>query len=291
MDSFERALDWLAVHQPRLHVEIERRRDTLQDFMFLRNLSYDCTQVLSTQRWALAGEAGRFLDPFYSPGSDFIAYGNTLTCELIARDRAGQSIDAHVLVYEQVLRSFYDSTLEIYEDQYGLFGDPEVLPLKVLWDYSYYWGVAAQIFFHGRLADLRALARLRPALAQCQRLNGAVQAYLRAMSAHGGRANPRAMIDQASVPWFAELNRSLQDRLDDAAFHARLLDGAALLHRLASALLRRGDGMASPPDGTRLREALAAGAAFVTPETGPDDRDGDGASARASDALLDALTA
>ena len=30
-------------------------------------------------RWALVGEAGPFLDPFYSPGSDYIAMANTLT--------------------------------------------------------------------------------------------------------------------------------------------------------------------------------------------------------------------
>ena len=28
-----------------------------------------------------------------------------------------------------------------------LFGDPEVLPVKVIWDYTYYWGVLAQFFF------------------------------------------------------------------------------------------------------------------------------------------------
>ena len=34
---------------------------------------------LSAERWALVGEAGAFADPFYSPGSDFIGYGNTFT--------------------------------------------------------------------------------------------------------------------------------------------------------------------------------------------------------------------
>ena len=39
-------------------------------------------------------------------------------------------------------------------DQYPIFGDPEVLPVKVIWDYTYYWGVLAQFFFQRRLADL-----------------------------------------------------------------------------------------------------------------------------------------
>ena len=41
------------------------------------------------ERWALTGEAGLFLDPFYSPGSDFIGISNTYITDLIARDRQG----------------------------------------------------------------------------------------------------------------------------------------------------------------------------------------------------------
>src|SRR5204863_196732 len=82
-----------------------------------------------------------FLDPFYSPGSDFIAIANTYICELVARDRRGLSLDAHAAVFDQIFRSFYDSTLALYEGQYPIFGDPEVLPVKVIWDYTYYRAV------------------------------------------------------------------------------------------------------------------------------------------------------
>ena len=36
----------------------------------LIDFSYDCKQTISPERWALVGEAGRFSDPLYSPGSD-----------------------------------------------------------------------------------------------------------------------------------------------------------------------------------------------------------------------------
>ena len=71
--------------------ELEGKRHLLQDFVFLRDFSYGCKQVFSADRWALTGEAGVFLDPFYSPGSDFIAIANTYITELIARDRAGRA--------------------------------------------------------------------------------------------------------------------------------------------------------------------------------------------------------
>ena len=81
-------MDWLERHQPRLFDALDGKRDLLQDFAFLRNFSYGCKQVFSGERWALTGEAGLFLDPFYSPGSDFIAIANTYICELVgARPR------------------------------------------------------------------------------------------------------------------------------------------------------------------------------------------------------------
>ena len=80
MNTFEKAMDWLEVHQPRLFDALDGKRDRLQDFAFLRHFSYGCKQVFSAERWALTGEAGLFLDPFYSPGSDFIAIANTYIC-------------------------------------------------------------------------------------------------------------------------------------------------------------------------------------------------------------------
>ncbi|WP_082367743.1 NAD(P)/FAD-dependent oxidoreductase [Piscinibacter sakaiensis] len=236
MNSFERAMDWLAEFQPRLHAELDGRREALQDFAFFRRFSYDCRQVFSASRWALVGEAGRFLDPFYSPGSDFIAIGNTFVTELIARDRAGQRLGAHTQVYEQIFRSFYDSTLALYVDQYGLFGDPTVMPVKVLWDYSYYWGVLAQLFFHERLTDLALLSQLRDELALGQALNRAVQDVLRDWSAVSRRPNPAVMLDQAAIPWFVELNRSLLDTLDAPALRARLREATERLRTLAEEL-------------------------------------------------------
>ena len=262
MNTFAKAMDWLAVHQPRLFDWLDAHRDRLQDFAFLRHFSYGCKQLFSAERWALTGEAGLFLDPFYSPGTDFIAIANTYICELVGRDRAGRPIAAHAQVFEQIFHSFYESTLALYRDQYPIFGDPEVLPVKVIWDYTYYWGVLAQFFFQRRLADLGALAALRGELAHCQALNAEVQALLRTWSAArplDAVANPATMLDQAALPWFAELNRSLTDRLDDAAFRDRLRFSTRQMRALAAEIAARAQGHA---EFATLRDVLAAGAAF-----------------------------
>ncbi|MEO7056753.1 MAG: NAD(P)/FAD-dependent oxidoreductase [Caldimonas sp.] len=269
MNTFDKAMDWLEVHQPRLFDELDGKRDKLQDFAFFKRFSYGCKQLFSGQRWALTGEAGLFLDPFYSPGSDFIAIANTYICELVARDRSGRPIDAHARLYDQIFHSFYESTLTLYQGQYAIFGDAEVLPVKVIWDYTYYWGVLAQFFFHDRIADLRALSDLRAELAHCQLLNVAVQALLRDWSATRPRSasdNAAVMLDQASLPWFAELNASLNDHLDDAGFRDRIRQSTRQMRALAAEIAERSQAKGWGADGaSALRAALDAGRSFDAP--------------------------
>ena len=260
MDTFEKSMDWLETYQPRLFDALDDKRHLLQDFAFFRKFSYGCKQVFSAHRWALTGEAGLFLDPFYSPGSDFIAISNTYITELIAMDRAGQRLGAHAQLYDQIYHSFYESTLALYTDQYPLFGDPEVMPVKVIWDYTYYWGVLAQFFFQNRLTDLGALSALRDELAHCQKLNLAVQTFMREWSTFSEKKNPAVMLDQASLPWFAALNRSLNDELDDAQFRERIRASTVQLNVLASEMLERACNEHPALDGSGLRALLPASA-------------------------------
>ena len=131
-----------------------------------------------------------------------------------------------------------------------------MLPHKIIWDYSYYWGVLSQLFFQQRLADLPALSHLRDALAHCQHLNGAVQDFLRRWGGHSQRRNPPVMLDQASMPWFAALNGSLLDTLDEAAFRDRIRESARRLTALAQELLARGCGEHPQLDGSALQAVI-----------------------------------
>ena len=239
MNTHEKAMAWLRKHQPRVFESIDKPEHTLQDFLFLRHFSYGCKQVYSGDRWALTGEAGLFLDPFYSPGSDFIAISNTYVCDLIRKDRAGVSFAPYAEIYQQLYFSFYENTLTLYQDQYPIFGDPQVMPLKVLWDYAYYWALLAPLFFGKRQTDLGLLNRLRPAFMRGRALNLAMQALLREWGsrntgpvATGGRA-----LDQYQLGWCREMNGALTDVLDDDAFHARTQRYVAWMEQLAGEFL------------------------------------------------------
>ena len=239
MNTHGKAMDWLRRHQPRAARALEDPRHRLQDFLFLRHFSHDCSQVYSGQRWALTGEAGVFLDPFYSPGSDFIAISNTYIAELVRLDFAGEPVGAYADVFQQLYFSFYRNTLTLYQDQYPIFGHPVVMPIKVLWDYAYYWSLLAPLFFSGRQANLTVLSQLRPHFDAGSRLNLAMQALMRDWGLRDAapRLDGARAYDQHAVEWCRRMNGALTDQLDDAAYLERTRRDVAGMRQLASEVL------------------------------------------------------
>lgn len=260
MNTYEKAMAWLHVHQPQVARALEKPEHALQDFLFLRHFSYDCKQVFSGDRWALTGEAGVFLDPFYSPGSDFIAMSNTFLCDLIGKDRAGQSFAPYAEIYQQLYFSFYENTLTLYQDQYPLFGDAQVMPVKVIWDYTYYWALLAPLFFGKRLTHIPLLGKLRPQFMRGRDLNLGMQALLR----EWGQRNTAPLtpdgrfLNQHDVDWFHEMNRALHDELDDAAFEQRIADNVSRMEWLAREVLARARSEHAEIDGHGLDELLSS---------------------------------
>ena len=268
MSSYDKALAWLAQHEPQCCEKLAGKRELLQDFRMLKDYSYSCETAFHQDRWCLVGEACAFLDPFYSPGSDYIAMGNTMATSLITGDLAGEPIGELVPAYNGLYFALFASNLTLFENQYPLYGNALVMSLKIVWDWSYYWSVSAAIFCHGRLCDLAVLLRIRRSLKRAIRLNGDVQALLRRWSEAGNAGVGAGFVNCAQVPFMVELNRKLTDTLDVDAFESRFADGVTLLKRLAGELtglaesrhpgLDLGDlaGMASAP-GELLAPVLA----------------------------------
>lgn len=235
INTHDKAMAWMRVYQPQLAATLEKPEHALMDFMFMRHFSHECTELYSDARWAITGEAGLFADPYYSPGSDFIAISNTFIVDLIAKDRAGQPIGAYAALYQQLLQSFYDNTMLLYQDQYALFGNARVMPVKVIWDYTYYWAVLAPLYMSGRITSLPMLGRLRPQFERATMLNRAMQVFLRAWGEVDDYGIPEdnRLLDQYIIDWFHEMNRSLGDVQDDDAFANRIAGNVTRMERLA----------------------------------------------------------
>lgn len=247
LNSHDKASAWLQQHQPALARLLQRPQHQVKDFLFLRHFSYDCQQVFSADRWALTGEAGLFLDPFYSPGSDFIAISNSYITDLILRDRRGEPIAPWAALYQKLYDSFYSNTMGLYLQQYALFGDEQVLPLKVIWDYTYYWGLLAPLVISERHTDIGMLQKLQPQMEAAAALNAQMQPLLRewgqrndaAQTPTGSAQPPRPMLDQYHIDWFRAMNQALHEPLDDASFATRIGENVRRMRGLAQEIARR----------------------------------------------------
>ncbi|HTS73469.1 MAG TPA: NAD(P)/FAD-dependent oxidoreductase [Gaiellaceae bacterium] len=154
IESFEAFMEWCRAHEPLIYNEIDGRREDVLDFLRVKDFSYASTRVYSPERWALVGEAGGFIDAFYSPGSDFIAFSNTFATELICHDLDGgeAELDERVEFYNDFYFKLFNPTIHLYRDNYHFFSNPQVMVAKVVWDSLVYFTVLGSPFVHGKLA-------------------------------------------------------------------------------------------------------------------------------------------
>ncbi|WP_437973740.1 tryptophan 7-halogenase [Sorangium sp. So ce295] len=128
----------------------------LEDFQSYAHLPYHAEQYFSTDRYAVTGEAGAFTDPFYSPGSDFIATANEFITQMILSDVRGDraGFEEKVAAYDAYYRFKYDSTLRLYERMYPVFGSFELYRLKYLLDFNNYYNLVVWPFMADRVTDV-----------------------------------------------------------------------------------------------------------------------------------------
>ena len=74
-------------------------------------------------------------------------------------------------------------------------------------------------------------------LAAIQNINAEMQLFLRAWNLVSVKRNLPHMLDQASLPWFAELNKELRDELTDAQFAERIDKQLLQLNELAAEIV------------------------------------------------------
>ena len=234
-NSIEKAMQWLGKHEPIAAEHIGNKLDKLQDFRILRNFSHDCKQVYSKDRWFLTGEAGVFLDPFYSPGSDFIAVSNTFVCNLIQADNQQDKGFATLCVmFDLIYKNMYKNTAQIYQNQYAIFGNARVMPVKILWDFSVYWTFLAFLFIQDMLDDAHTFLGLRNYLEEVGQLNGIMQPFLLAWSKlETGKATP-LYIDPFELPFLDQLNANLYHKKDVEAFRQQFVTNLDKLKKLAA---------------------------------------------------------
>jgi len=235
INRFERALDWLREFEPQCADIAEAHASELQDFRALQHFAHGCARVFSSDRWALVGEAGVFTDPFYSPGSDFIAIGNDYVTDLIIHDARGEDITARAETFNATYLRFFDAFIRLYDGQYPIMGNAQVMTAKVAWDNACYWAISALLFFQQRLRRPEFMTSIDPLMRRFSILHARMQHFLRAWDrADAGSVYMLAAANVVDVDFLRRLQAGLGDpMMDDEALRERLGANFALLERFA----------------------------------------------------------
>ena len=109
------------------------------------HLPYDVDKFIGPG-WTCVGDAGGFLDPFYSPGLDQMAFSVYARVELLAKAFAGtpaeemeKEYNEHNRRYSRFFRYFYES---IFQDKYYVMGDYDTMTTAFLLDTGLYYAAA-----------------------------------------------------------------------------------------------------------------------------------------------------
>jgi flavin-dependent dehydrogenase len=234
MDTLEKTLDWIHEYEPQLGQSLDGRRDQIEDFLKIQDFSYGCKQMFSgSDRWCLVGEAGPFLDPFYSPGSDFIAFSNTFSTDLVTRELSGEGVAERAAAHNDFFLNCYRVHLTLFENQYVFWDNPMVMNVKISANNIYYWGCLGLLFFHRKLTDLELMATVRPDVERMWTMTRVLEAMFREWHELESREWRRAMVPTQDFPAMFDRHKDMIAGFDDEQLKARLAANADLLEAYA----------------------------------------------------------
>ena len=120
------------------------------DVHFRRQLAYSSTKY-ATDGAVTVGDAAAFMDPFYSPGMDWVAFSTSAAVKLIHETFRGRPVAPRVAEHNANFSRCYDRWFRaLYLNKYFYMGDYDLMTLAFRLDLGlYYLGVVALPFRHG----------------------------------------------------------------------------------------------------------------------------------------------
>jgi flavin-dependent dehydrogenase len=120
------------------------------DVHWRKDLAYYSTKFAG-DGFILVGDAAAFMDPFYSPGMDWISFTATNAAELISSHRRGEPMAERIEHHNRIFSQSYHCWFEaVYRDKYEYMGEFDLMRIAFLLDLGlYYLGIVAQPFRKG----------------------------------------------------------------------------------------------------------------------------------------------
>ena len=242
-NKYEKALEWLKVNEPRGYKMLEPETKNLLDFKILKHYAHHTGRIYcAEERWGVTGEAGAFLDPLYSPGTDFIAMNNTWLSDLIVRDLAGEEVSGRAHVYEQSHLKLVDNWIPVYQNKYLLMGKAQVMVMKIFWDWATYWGVPTLLFTNHAFTNLPLVKALFVSANGLGRKFGALGNQMQQMFLDWGEIESTIFsnryIDPYDLQYMRDFQLGLDVKYEPEALLQKIAENMSTLEKVASAMCR-----------------------------------------------------
>jgi flavin-dependent dehydrogenase len=237
IESLDGMVRWLGEHEPQLASSVEPRLADVVDFLRVQDFAYSVERILSEDRWCLVGEAGAFLDPLYSPGSDFIGYSNMFAGDCIVQDLDGREIGDRLSYYNDLYFRMFEDHLAKYEDQYQVFGNPWVMVPKLGWDGHFSQVGLVLLTLKDKMADYEFLRSVDDDLERLFRLNINLQHMLLDWHRLVERQFEGVMVGRGGgMPARFEAMKALTADLSDAELRSHLRHQVEIAEAVAIAM-------------------------------------------------------
>lgn len=135
------------------------------DAHWRRHLAYR-SERFAGDGFMLVGDAAAFIDPFYSPGLDFLAYSSATAADLVIRQLAGEPVAERAAAVDARFGRSYDRWFEaIYLNKYDYLGEFDLTRVAFLLDLGlYYFGIVSQPYRRGKIALLEPYYSTAPSV-------------------------------------------------------------------------------------------------------------------------------
>ena len=241
-NKYEKAMDWLKINEPLCYEKLDKKREEVLDFRVLKHFAHSSERLYSTDRWAVTGESGVFLDPFYSPGTDFIALNNTFVSDLILRDKLREDIDLRTNVYERTHFALFDNWVPIYQNMYPIWGKTQTMVLKIFWDWATYWSVPTLLFTNNGYTNISVLRKLFSAEGcigqQFGLLNKQMQMLFLEWAEYDTESFSNLYIDPFDIGYLRGFHKGIDEKLDPRSLINKIHENVSILELIASEVFR-----------------------------------------------------
>jgi flavin-dependent dehydrogenase len=176
VNTADKLIDWVCRTFPMFARDLPHRKNF--DHSGFVSFAHDVKQMISPDRWALAGEAGRFSDPLYSPGGDLISTHNTLITDAILRTPTQELLTTKARLYETLARAIYEGYVPSFAVSYNTLGDQEAFSLRYSWELAIYFFFYVFPFINDLFTNLTFLPMYLRRFSKLGPMNSSLQKFL-----------------------------------------------------------------------------------------------------------------